>query len=126
MLQSKVWNDTCLSQVSGKPDWFIGCAYFELLVQVPFLAIAVYGYALGKEWIRLPNLVFSSASAAIMIPIVSELLLSSQNFEKLAVLSMYSPFAIMPVIIVAKTFLTLRLQLSSKAGQAAFAQEKTD
>ena len=90
--------------MSEKPNWFLGCGVFELVIQVPFFIVAVYGYALAKDWILLPNLVFSSASAALMIPIISELLLSSQSFQKAAVLSMYSPFAIMPVLIAAKTF----------------------
>ena len=118
--------DTCLFQVSGKPSWFIGCGYFELLVQVPFFAVAVYGYALNREWIRLPNLVFSSASAAVMIPIMSELVLSSHEFEKSAVLAMYCPFAIMPIFIATKTFLALRQELNSSTGRAAFAQGKKD
>ena len=93
-------------------------------MQVPFFAIAVYGYALNKPWIRLPNLVFSSASAAIMIPIMSELILSSESFQKLAVLSMYSPFAVMPVIIAARTFSVLRQELASGSNQAACLQDK--
>lgn len=100
-------------QVSAKPNWFIGCGYFEFLIQVPFFIVAVYGYALDRNWIRLPNLGFSCASAAVMIPIMSELILSTASFEKTAVLAMYSPFALLPPVIAFKTFNDLRSRFRS-------------
>jgi hypothetical protein len=67
----------------------------------------VYAYALGRRWILLPNLAFSAASAAIMIPIVSELILTPKQFERGAVLQMYAPFVVMPLLIMVKTMLDL-------------------
>lgn len=95
-------------QISQKHEWFTGCSYFELLVQLPFFCIAVFGYAIDASWIRLPNLVFSSASAAIMIPILSELILTSKSFNRAAVLPMYAPFAVLPVVIMLRTYSELR------------------
>ena len=97
-----------LFQVSEGPPWFHGCGLFELFVQVPFFIVATYAYALGRSWILLPNLAFSAASAAIMIPIVSELIITPKRFERAAVLGMYAPFAVLPCVILVKTMAELR------------------
>lgn len=78
-----------------------------MFVQVPFFTVAVYAYALGRRWILLPNLAFSAASAAIMIPIVSELILTPKRYDRAAVLQMYAPFAVLPVVIMVKTMMDL-------------------
>ena len=101
-------------QVSTAPNWFRACGYFELLVQLPFFIVAVYAYALDRDWIRLPNLAFSAASTSLMIPIMSELILSTEKFEKPAVLAMYAPFAILPGIIACKTFQELNAKLKPR------------
>ena len=62
-----------------------------------------------------------------MIPIISELLLSSEQFKKPAVLAMYCPFAVMPVLIVAKTFLEIRQELAVvSSSQASYSGPKRE
>ena len=53
----------------------------------------------------MPNLIFSLCSVTVMIPIISELLLSDAKFDKKGVLQMYAPFVVMPLFIAVKTWL---------------------
>ena len=77
-------------------------------MQVPFFFVATYAYALGRRWILLPNLAFSAASAALMIPIMSELIMTQKRFDRAAVLGMYAPFAVLPFVVMLKTMAELR------------------
>lgn len=101
--------------MSEKPHWFIGLGYLELFVQLPFWMLAVYGYGRNKQWIRLPGLIFSFCSLAIMVPILSELLLTEKEFDRPAILRMYAPFAVMPLFIALKTMLFDDLRLGARA-----------
>ena len=72
-------------------------------MQVPLWAIAAYGYAFNRQWVRLPGLIFSLCSFMLMIPIMAELMFSRESFGRAAVLQMYAPFAISPMLIAVKT-----------------------
>ena len=90
---------------SAPQPWFKACIFVELLVQAPLWAIAAYGYAFNRQWVRLPGLIFSLCSFMLMIPIMAELIFSRKSFDRAAVLQMYAPFAISPMLIAVKTSL---------------------
>lgn len=90
-------------QMTQHGAWYVGIGYYELLIQVPFWAIAAIAYAQGGYWIRLPNFVFSLCSLIIMIPIMSELLYTEVKYNRSIVIPIYLPFAIAPALIALKT-----------------------
>jgi hypothetical protein len=61
------WGDTYDPLQNARPPWWGGPRRIDVLLFGPFYAFALYAYAKGKAWIRLPSLLW----AAVMMTNVS-------------------------------------------------------
>eukprot|EP00955_Chlamydomonas_euryale_P077057 362854-Chlamydomonas_euryale.AAC.8 len=47
-----------------RPPWLVAMVCGELLLQLPFIFVAIYAYATKKKWIRIPALVSEGSHRA--------------------------------------------------------------
>src|SRR5678815_1236940 len=61
------WGDTYDPLQNARPPWWRATIWIDVLLFGPFYTFALYAYAKGKAWIRLPSLLW----AAVMMTNVS-------------------------------------------------------
>ena len=44
----------------ARPAWYRATIWLDVLVFGPFYAVAIYAYAKGKEWIRIPSIIWGT------------------------------------------------------------------
>jgi hypothetical protein len=44
----------------ARPAWYRATIWLDVLVFGPFYAVAIYAYARGRDWIRLPSVIWAS------------------------------------------------------------------
>eukprot|EP01120_Amphizonella_sp_Union-15-10_P015271 TRINITY_DN7826_c0_g1_i1.p1 TRINITY_DN7826_c0_g1~~TRINITY_DN7826_c0_g1_i1.p1 ORF type:complete len:179 (-),score=8.69 TRINITY_DN7826_c0_g1_i1:23-559(-) len=54
------------------PLWFRVLSFATLFVYVPFYVVGSYAFLYGKEWIRIPSLMYCSAVVYSVFPIIVE------------------------------------------------------
>ena len=95
---AKEYND----QLMGDPPiWFKSFIFAELVFQLPFFFVAVYGLYFKKGWIRIPSIVYGIHVATTVLPILATIVFSSYNTtsEKLLLTSFYAPYFIIPLVL---------------------------
>ncbi|GFO48017.1 transmembrane protein 97 [Plakobranchus ocellatus] len=101
------------AMMADPPPWFQSLVMCELFLQFPFFFIASYGFFKGArtcKWLRWPCLVYGTHVATTLIPIIANVFL--QDFssskvpgprnlnERLRLISFYTPYFVIPVILV--------------------------
>lgn len=87
-------------QCKHRPSWFRALAWSEVIAQLPFFFVGLYGFSFCKEWIRTPALVYGLCTATTLLPILGELILTDNTeFNKGVLLGFYLPYLIMPLSI---------------------------
>ncbi len=93
--------------ICSKPQaaWFRAVISAELLLQLPFFFVAVYGWVRRREWLRMPLAVYGAHVATTLIPIYGALYetwaakrLTDGQFQFLA--SVYAPYLLIPLFLV--------------------------
>lgn len=94
-----VFNDRLLA---NRPIWLQSFIFAELVLQLPFFFVAIYGIAFEKKWIRVPAVIYGSHVATTVIPILAEVIFSSELLvnEKLILCSVYLPYFLIPAYLV--------------------------
>ncbi len=54
------WEKTFDPLLLARPAWYRATIWLDVLAFGPFYAVALYAYARGREWIRLPSVVWAS------------------------------------------------------------------
>ncbi|KAK3696012.1 hypothetical protein RRG08_000797 [Elysia crispata] len=101
------------AMMADPPSWFQSLVMCEMFVQLPFFFVASYGFFKGAKackWLRWPCVVYGTHVATTLIPIIAHVLLHDfssgkvpgpRNLqERLTLLSFYSPYFVIPVILV--------------------------
>ena len=94
-----VFNDRLLAT---RPIWLQSFIFAELVLQLPFFFVAVYGISFEKKWIRIPAVVYGSHVATTVLPILAEVAFSTEiSFnEKLVLCSVYLPYFLIPAALI--------------------------
>jgi hypothetical protein len=58
--------------VLARPAWWRAVNLIDVLFFGPFYAVATYAFIRGKEWIRIPAVVYASAMETVVIVILAE------------------------------------------------------
>ncbi|BFZ18702.1 hypothetical protein BsWGS_21741 [Bradybaena similaris] len=108
------------------PAWYKSLIVCELF-QFPFFFVAAYGFFKGAQnskWLRLPCIIYGSHVATTLAPIIAHVLLhdfsneklpSPRNFdERLFLLSIYSPYFLIPVALVLDALFSSAYRSSSQ------------
>eukprot|EP01098_Paradermamoeba_levis_P009028 TRINITY_DN3738_c0_g1_i1.p1 TRINITY_DN3738_c0_g1~~TRINITY_DN3738_c0_g1_i1.p1 ORF type:complete len:178 (-),score=41.83 TRINITY_DN3738_c0_g1_i1:107-640(-) len=105
------WYSTDLGDdlMRNSPPWYQSFIWCEIFFQWPFFFFAIYAFVQGRNWIRIPAIIYGSHVTTTLIPILAEIWFSRtphwQNLptQKKAILTLiYSPFLLIPVLLTLK------------------------
>ncbi|CDS06816.1 hypothetical protein LRAMOSA09341 [Lichtheimia ramosa] len=94
---------------------FLGC---EVLFQLPFFFLAVYGLWKDAQFVRLPLIVYGSHVVTTVIPCLAEVLFGSSSLtfdERLTISGFYLPYLIIPLMILIDSYRRVSAILSTKS-----------
>ena len=66
------WGRTFDPVLMARPAWWKTTIWIDSLFFGPFYLVAIYAYLKGKEWIRIPSIIYGSTLLTIVLVIVSE------------------------------------------------------
>ncbi|CDH61039.1 transmembrane protein 97 [Lichtheimia corymbifera JMRC:FSU:9682] len=98
--------------------WFESFLYCEILLQLPFFFIALYGLWKDAQFVRLPLLVYGTHVATTVIPCLAELFFGSSSLtfdERLTISGFYFPYFIIPLVILIDSYCRVSAALSTKS-----------
>ena len=87
----------------ARPAWYRATIWLDCLVFGPFYAAALFAYAKGKDWIRLPSVIWASImSTNVFIILFDELLGIHRSPHPLAVVAANAAWLVVPIVVVAR------------------------
>jgi EXPERA (EXPanded EBP superfamily) len=85
----------------ARPPWWKATIWIDALFFGPFYVIAIYAYVKGKEWIRIPSIIYSSVLLTNVTIILSEEIYGPTRSPQLPmVLLANAPWVIFPLFII--------------------------
>src|SRR5436305_11210841 len=66
------WGHTFDPVLLARPAWWKVTIWIDALFFGPFYIVAIYAYIKGKEWIRIPSIMYSSALLTVVLVILGE------------------------------------------------------
>jgi hypothetical protein len=85
----------------ARPVWWRATIWIDILLFGPFYFVAMYAFAKGKKWIRLPSIIYSSIMLTNVSIILSEEIWGPHATPHLlAVLGANASWIIFPIIII--------------------------
>ena len=87
----------------ARPVWWKATIWIDALLFGPFYAVAIYAYVKGKNWIRIPSIIYGAMLFTIVFIILSEELFGPYKAPQFGiVLALNAPWLLMPIYIVAR------------------------
>ena len=87
----------------ARPVWYKATIWIDLLLFGPFYAAAVWAFTRGREWIRVPAIIWASVMMTNVTIILSEEIWGPAASPKLwAVLSANASWFIFPILVIAR------------------------
>ena len=85
----------------ARPVWWKMTIWIDALFFGPFYVFAIYAYIKGKEWIRIPSIIYSSVLITNVTIILGEEFAGPHATpQPLAVLLLNAPWFLMPLVII--------------------------
>jgi hypothetical protein len=85
----------------ARPPWWRATIWIDVLFFGPFYIFAIYAYIKGKEWIRIPSIIYSSVLITNVTIILSEEIFGPHASPQLPiVLMLNAPWFLMPLLII--------------------------
>jgi hypothetical protein len=89
--------------VIARPVWWKATILIDALAFGPFYAVAIYAYVKGKDWIRIPSIIYGAMLFTIVFIILSEELFGPYRAPQFGVvLALNAPWLLMPIYIIAR------------------------
>lgn len=89
--------------VIARPVWWKATIWLDALAFGPFYAVALYAYVKGRNWIRIPSIIYSAMLFTVVFIILSEELFGpSAAPQPAVVLALNAPWLLMPIYIIAR------------------------
>src|SRR5258708_15825037 len=91
--------------VLARPVWWKVTIWFDVLGFGPFYVVGLYAFIRGKEWIRLPSIIYSTALFTIVTIILAEETFGPAKSPQLWLVSLDNgPWLLMPIAIITRTY----------------------
>ena len=82
--------------------WFQSFVWAEVALQLPFFLVATYAFALKRNWIRIPAIIYGSFVVASMVPILTVIATHQEaGYAPAPLLAFYAPYLLVPGALVA-------------------------
>jgi hypothetical protein len=95
------WERTFDPLLLARPAWYRATIWLDVLAYGPFYAVAIYAFALGREWIRLPSVAWAaSLSTVVLVILFDELLGIHATPAPAVVVAANAPWLVVPWIVV--------------------------
>ncbi len=78
------WGRTADPLVLVRPVWWRALIWIEVLLYGPFYAAAIYAFVRGRDWIRIPSVMWATAMLVSVCVVLSEETLGPQHAIQLA------------------------------------------
>jgi hypothetical protein len=96
------WGSTFDPLVMARPVWWKMTIWFDALGFGPFYVVAIYAFATGKHWIRLPSIIYSAMLFTIVAIILGEELAGAHATPHFPIVFLANlPWLLFPLIIIA-------------------------
>ncbi len=94
------WGNKFDPLLLARPPFWKVTIWVDALYFGPFYAFAIYAYARGKEWIRVPSIIYGSFLTVIILCIMSEEYWGQYHTKNVYVMTLANlPWAVFPVLI---------------------------
>ena len=93
----------------------------EVLLQLPFFFVASYAFLAKKNWIRVPCIIYGAHVTTTMVPIMGDILFGPNSPpvpQRYNLAAIYSPYAVIPFMLVLRMALSPRPFAPGKAKAA--------
>jgi hypothetical protein len=100
------WEKSFDPLLIARPAWYRATIWLDVLVFGPFYAAAIYAYAKGKEWIRIPSIIWGTMLFTnVFIILGDELRGIHASPHPAIVVAANAPWAIVPILVIARMWL---------------------
>ncbi len=97
------WGRTYDPVLMARPAWWRATIWLDSLVFGPFYVVAIYAFVKGKDWIRIPAIVWGSMMITVVAVILFEEMLGAHATpEPAIVLAANAPWALMPLWLIVR------------------------
>lgn len=94
------WGEKFDPLLLARPPFWMVTIWIDALYFGPFYAFAIYAYARGREWIRIPSIIYGSFLIVIISCIMAEELFGIHKTPNVPMMVMANlPWAVFPVLI---------------------------
>jgi hypothetical protein len=84
----------------ARPAWWKVTIWIDALFFGPFYIVAIYAYIKGKEWIRIPSIMYASALLTIVLVILGEEIAGTHATPHLPIVFLANlPWLLFPIYI---------------------------
>ena len=95
------WQQTHDPLIWARPAWYRATIWIDALGFGPFYAVAIYAYARGRDWIRIPSIIWASVMFTnVVIILFDELLGIHATPHPLVVVSANASWLLMPFLVI--------------------------
>jgi hypothetical protein len=100
------WEKTFDPLLIARPAWYRATIWLDVLAFGPFYAAAIYAYVKGKEWIRIPSIIWGTMLFTnVFIILGDELRGIHASPSPAVVVAANAPWAIVPILVIARMWL---------------------
>jgi EXPERA (EXPanded EBP superfamily) len=122
------WGRTFDPVLLARPAWWKVTIWIDSLFFGPFYIVAIYAYVTGKDWIRIPSIIYGSTLITIVLIILGEEIYGIHATPHLPIVLMANlPWLLFPIYIIYRMWRSehpfTQLVLS---GQAPAAQDRAE
>jgi len=97
------WGRTFDPPLMAREAWWRATIWIDVVFFGPFYAVAIYAYAWGKNWIRIPSIIWASVMMTNVIIILFEELAGLHATPRPGiVLLANAPWLLLPVVVIAR------------------------
>jgi emopamil binding protein len=120
------WGHTYDPLQLARPPWWKATIWIDALLFGPFYVVATYAFATGREWIRLPSVIWASVMLTNVTIILSEEIFGPYASPHLPqVLAANAPWLLIPLLLLARMLRSQHPFTSERTEPAALAAVQT-
>ena len=92
--------------MSARPVWWKATIWIDALIFGPFYVVALFAFIKGKEWIRIPSIIYSSILWTNVTIILSEEIWGPHASPQLGIVILANAaWFLIPILIIARMWL---------------------